>query len=64
MTKVKLIFSCHVCTRDCVKIYELLEADSDIKLLFFEVCVGHNSHCMAQGVKGISLRYPTAKLCT
>jgi len=63
MTKVKLIFSCHGCTRDYVKIYELLEADSDIKLLFYvEVCVAHHSYCKTQSVKGISLRYPAVKL--
>ena len=64
MTKVKLTFSCHGCTKCCVKVYELLEADSDIKLLFYvEVCVGHRSYCKTQGVMGILLLYPAVKLC-
>jgi len=63
MTKVKLIFSCHSCTRDCVKIYEFFETDSDINLLFYVgVYVAHHSYCMTQGVKGISLPYPAVKL--
>jgi hypothetical protein len=64
MVKVKLIFSCHGFTRDCVKIYELLDAESEIKIIFyFDVCVGRHSYCKTQGVKGIPLRYPTVKLC-
>ena len=54
MTKVKLIFSCHRCTWDCVKTYELLEAENDMKFLFyFEFCVGHHSYCKTHSVKGI-----------
>lgn len=56
MIKLNFVYSCHGCTRDCLKIYELHEAERDIKSLFyFEVCVGYHRHCKKQGIKDVSL---------